>query len=293
MELHQLKTFVAVARGGSITRAAELVHLSQPAVSAHVKAIEDALGLSLFERTSRGMSLTPEGQRLLVKAEQALAAHQELLDEAARTKQRLVGKLRLGAGSHCSPEVVGRLLTTLSERFPDVEIALRHGSSAEILASVRDGTLDAGFYNESGEPDPVLATVEVSQFQIFVVAAPGLVDRSQALDWRALAALPWIYPSASACCNRAAEGLFGTQRFRPSRIISVDRQVLTRTLIASGLGVGLLHADAAHDAQRSGELELLHDTGARVRVLFAHLASRAGDPVLSAAASIIPAATRP
>src|SRR5207237_3000722 len=95
MDIYQLKTFVAVAREGSITRASEVLHLSQPAVSAHIKAIEDALGLALFERTPRGMSLTHDGQRLLAKAEQALAVHQELMDEATRIKGHLTGTLRL------------------------------------------------------------------------------------------------------------------------------------------------------------------------------------------------------
>ncbi len=65
MDLHQLKTFVTVAREGSITRASELLHLSQPAVSAHIKAIEDAFDLKLFDRKARGMTLTADGQRLL------------------------------------------------------------------------------------------------------------------------------------------------------------------------------------------------------------------------------------
>lgn len=125
MDLHQLKTFVAVAREGSITRASGLLHLSQPAVSAHIKAMEDTLGLSLFERTPRGMSLTPDGQRLLAKAEQTLAAHQELMAEATRTKGELTGKLRLGAGSNSNHEAIGRLLTVLAERCPGVEVAGR------------------------------------------------------------------------------------------------------------------------------------------------------------------------
>jgi len=100
MEIYQLRTFVVVAREGSITRAAERLHLSQPAVSAHIKAIEDALALSLFGRTARGMSLTHEGQRLLAKAEQTLAVHQELIDEATRIKGHLAGQFRLGEGSN-------------------------------------------------------------------------------------------------------------------------------------------------------------------------------------------------
>lgn len=284
MDLHQLKTFVTVARERSITRASEQLHLSQPAVSAHIKALEDALGLALFERTSRGMSLTADGERLLAKAEQTLAAHRELLDEATRLKGRLVGKLRLGAGSNSSHEAIGRFLTALAERCPEVEVALRHGTSVDILGGIRGGSLDAGFYNEAGEPDGDLAVVEVARFRIHVVAPPGL---GSAADWRALADQAWIYPAASACCGRTAEGLFKAHHFRPRRIISVDREELTRTLVAGGIGVGLLHEDTSRVAQAEGEVEVVHECPGWVRVLFAHLATRAHDPLLAAATAII------
>ncbi|MBK9752414.1 MAG: LysR family transcriptional regulator [Nannocystis sp.] len=287
MDIYQLKTLVAVAREGSITRASELLHLSQPAVSAHIKAIEDALGLTLFERTSRGMSLTRDGERLLVKAEQTLAAHRALMDEATRVKGRLVGKLRLGAGSNSNHEAIGRLLTRLAERCPDVEVALKHGNSVDILGGIRNGSLDAGFYNEADEPDPELATIEVSRFKIYLAAAPGLVVASEALDWPALADLPWVYPTSSACCGRAAEDLFELHQIRPRRIVSVDREDVTRALIAGGIGVGLLHAGTAKAAQARGEVELLCESRRLVRVLFAQLASRASDPVLAAATEIL------
>lgn len=287
MDLYQLRTLVAVARERSITRAAELLHLSQPAVSAHIKAIEDTLGLTLFDRTSRGMILTRDGERLLPRAEQTLAAHRALMDEAARTRGRLAGQLRLGAGSNSNNEAVGRLLTVLSERCPDVEVALKHGTSLEVLQGLRNGTLDAGFYNEPGEPDPDLTTVEVSRFAIHVVAPPGLVAARDPLNWPALAELPWIYPTTSACCGRAAEELFRVHQFRPRRILSVDREDVTRTLITSRVGVGLLHTDTAHAAQRRGELELLFVAPTPVRVLFAHLSSRAADPLLAEASAIL------
>jgi DNA-binding transcriptional LysR family regulator len=293
MDLYQLKTFVAVAREGSITRAAEVVHLSQPAVSAHVKEIEDALGLPLFDRTSRGMSLTADGRRLLARAEQTLAAHRALMEEAARSKEALTGTLRLGVGSNTNHEAIGRLLTTMSERFPRVEVTLRHARSVEVLAGLRNDTFDAGVYNEGGEPERDLATIEVSRFKVFLAAAKGMWDPSKPLDWNALADAAWIYPPAAACCGRAAEGLFQAHRIRPARVVSVDTQAMIRTLVASGLGVGLLHADAAEEACRADEVGLLCEAAAPVRVLFAQLASRTQDPVLSAAATILRAATHP
>ncbi len=287
MDLHQLKTFVVVAREGSITRASELLHLSQPAVSAHIKAIEEGLDVVLFERTARGMSLTADGKRLLAKAEQTLGAHQELVDEASRLKGRLAGTLRIGAGSNSNHEAVGRLLTSLAEHCPDVEVALEHGASREILAGLRDVRLDAGFYNEAGDADPDLAVIEVARFTTYLAAPPGLIT---SLDWNALAAQPWIYPTASACCGHTAEALFAMHRIRPKRIISVDREAVTRTLISGGLGVGLLHAETAREAKRRGEVELLFEAPTVTRVLFASLASRARDPVIEAAASIMRAA---
>lgn len=287
MDLHQLKTFITVAREGSVTRASALLHLSQPAVSAHIKAMEETLDLVLFERTPRGMSLTRDGQRLLAKAEQTLSAHQALMAEASRGKDELTGKLRLGAGSNSNHEAIGRLLTALAARFPGVEVALKHRSSQEVLSGIRSGALDAGFYNEPGEPEPDLATVEVTRFAIHLVAAPGVVAASSPFDWRAVAELPWIYPTESACCSRTAERLFASHRFQPKRIIGADRQEVTRTLVASGIGVGLLHADTAADAHRRGEVELLYEAETRVRVLFAYLASRAEDPLLVVASSII------
>jgi DNA-binding transcriptional LysR family regulator len=287
MDIYQLESFVAVAREGSIKRASELVHLSQPAVSAHIKAIEVALGLTLFERTSRGMSLTPEGGRLLAKAEQTLAAFRELMGEATRLKGHLTGKLRLGAGSSSNLAALGRLLRIFAERWPEVAVTVKHGASIETLAAIRNGSLDAGFYNEPGEPGDDLATAEITRFGIYVAARPGLIAITDPVDWKALAEVPWIYPAESACCGQTAEALFKAQKIRPERIISVDREAVTRTLIAEGTGVGLLHADGARDAEVRGEVELLFEAASSVRVLFAHLASRGADPLLREALAIV------
>jgi len=285
MEIHQLKTFVAVAREGTITRASERLHLSQPAVSAHIKSLEDALGLSLFERTPRGMSLTSEGRRLLVKVEQMLGAHQQMLEEASRIKGSVSGTLRIGACGSLSNEAIGYLLTSVAARYPDVELILKHGTSQEILAGVQSGHLDAGYYNEANDPDGELAILEVSRFKVYVAASPGLV--ATPLDWGALSELAWIYPTSSACCALAAESLFQAQQFRPQRVISVDRESLTQTLIASGVGIGLLHESTAERARALGEVELLTESPKKVRVLFGHLRSRGGEPLLEALDSIV------
>lgn len=287
MEIHQLRTFVAVAREGSITRASERLYLSQPAVSAHIKAIEETLGLSLFARTPKGMRLTEAGAQLLTKAEQTLEAHRQVFNEAARLKGRLGGRLRLGIGGDAAAPALGRLLTALSDRHPDVETVLTHAPSRDVLEGLRTGRLDAGFYNEAGHPGNDLAVLEVGHFAIHLAAPAGLVRTDRPLDWTALAELPWISPTAGTCCGRAAETLFEQHNIRPKRILDVDRESVTGTLIAGGVGIGLLHADTAERAVASGAVDILCEAEDHVRVLFVHLAERAEEPMLVAARAIL------
>lgn len=288
MEIHQLKTLVTVAREGSITRAAERLYLSQPAVSAHIKAIEETLGLTLFERTHKGMSLTNDGQRLLVKAEQILSVHREFIEEAASIKGRVSGKLHIGAGGNASTEILSQLLIRLSEHFPEVEVVVhQYGTSIDIQKGIRDARLDAGFYSEVGETDATFMAIEVSRFGIFLAAPVGLVPISQSLDWSELVKLPWICPTSSTCCGRAAERLFQEHGIQPKQIISIDNESVTQTLVAGGAGIGLLHASSAKDTLSDGEVELLCEVQSTVRVLFAHLSSRNRDPLLKAVSSLL------
>src|SRR5882672_107397 len=96
MELYQLKTFVAIAQEGSLTRAAERVFTSAPAVSAQLRALEDELGVKLFERTTRGMALTPAGSGLLDEAERTLASAMRIRSAADQIRGAAQGAVRFG-----------------------------------------------------------------------------------------------------------------------------------------------------------------------------------------------------
>ncbi|MDO8356448.1 MAG: LysR family transcriptional regulator [Nitrospirota bacterium] len=287
MEIYQLRTFVTVAREGSITRASELLFLSQPAVSAHIKAMEDELGLILFERTPRGMSLSGNGAKLLAKAEQMIVMQRDFIDEARRIKGRVSGKIRLGSNRSTSAQVLGKLLTRLSETCPEMEVALEYGRSAEIVRAIRSGTLDAGFYTDDGNPDAELETIEVDRFGVFLAVPRGWIDDVVRPDWQKLARMPWICPASNTCCGRAAESLFERNGFRPQKLVSVDQENVTRTLIAGGVGVGLLHAETAREAEAKGEVVLLGGVQQEVRVLFANLCGRAHDPLIGAVSAAV------
>src|SRR5262245_24673733 len=118
MELYQLRTFIAVAEEGHLTRAAEKLFTSQPAVSTHIRALEDELGVQLFERSSKGMSLTPNGTALMEHARRIVDAARNFKTQAESLKEEVSGELVFGLNN--GPEILRLLplLRLLTDRHP-------------------------------------------------------------------------------------------------------------------------------------------------------------------------------
>src|SRR5258705_2375805 len=129
MELYQLRSFAAVAELGHLTRAAEKLHISQPALSAQIKALEDELGVALFDRTPSGMVLTAAGQTLLPEASKVVMAARALSSHAKAFAGEVAGRATVGTLSDPEFLRLGGFFAQALERDPLVEIELRHAVS--------------------------------------------------------------------------------------------------------------------------------------------------------------------
>ncbi|MEW6148840.1 MAG: LysR substrate-binding domain-containing protein [Bradyrhizobium sp.] len=144
MELSDLQTFAAVARVGGITRAAEALNTVQSNVTQRVKALEAEIGTALFERHSRGMTLTGAGRRLLPYAlKMAALAREAVL--AARDDGEPSGPLSIGSMETTAAVRLPPLLADFHRRCPAVRLSLRTAPTADLVADVLDGTLDGAF----------------------------------------------------------------------------------------------------------------------------------------------------
>lgn len=144
MELSDIQTFAAVARTGGITRAAEELNTVQSNVTQRVKALEAEIGTPLFERHSRGMTLTGAGKRLLPYAQRMAALSREAV-LAARDDGEPKGPLAIGSMETTAAVRLPPLLADFHRRFPSVRLSLRTATTADLVASVLDGTLDGAF----------------------------------------------------------------------------------------------------------------------------------------------------
>jgi len=143
MNLRDLSYVVAVAELGHFGRAAEQCHVSQPALSGQIRKLEDHLGVSLFERTKRRVSLTPAGEEVVDKARQVLQLVSQIEDSARSQSDPLSGELRLGLIPTIAPYLTPSLLPALHHHLPKVDLSLREDMTYVLEQALLDGKVDA------------------------------------------------------------------------------------------------------------------------------------------------------
>ena len=154
MELRQLEYFAAVARHRHFTRAAEALYVTQPALSQQIRRLEAELGLALLRRTSRGVELTDAGADLLVHAERVLAEVAAARADMDRHTGVTRGVVRVAATAADAPRLP-EALADFHGDHPDIQIGLRQGSAAEVVALVQAGAVDVGVLALTEEPGGV------------------------------------------------------------------------------------------------------------------------------------------
>jgi DNA-binding transcriptional LysR family regulator len=286
LEFNRLRSFAAVAEAGHLTRAAEKLHISQPALSAQIKALEDELDLPLFERTPVGMALTPAGRRLLAHAEKVLSAAQVLQAEARALKGEVAGKATVGSLS--DPEFIrlGDFMSAALDRYPLLEIEFKHEITGIALAEVREGTLDGSFYYGDLHGSSV-AGVALREIGYRVAAPAQWRDRLARADWPDIAAEAWIMPPEVSTHRQLAGTLFGAHGVEPVRLIGADHEAVVSSLVASGLGMALIRDEVAQRMEAAGEICLWRDARVATTLWFIYLQSREQDPVVRALLDVI------
>jgi len=286
MELYQLRGFAAVAEIGHLTRAAERLHLSQPALTAQIKALEDELGVQLFERGRAGMSLTAAGKRLLPEATKVLADAASLHGKARAMEGEVAGHVRVGTLSDPKFIRLADFLAQATARFPLVEIELRHEVSGAAFEKVRDGALDASFYY-GDLAHPAVGTVALREIA-YRVAAPA-AWRSKVLhaSWADIAALPWLMAPSISTHRVLATRLFAERGSAPATLMEADNEAVIRSLVASGLGIALVREDLAQEGEAAGELVVLPETRLPTTLQFIYASDKREEPEMRALLDVI------
>ena len=240
VELRHLVSFEAVARCGGFTRAAQDLHIAQPAVSGHIKRLERELGVQLLHR-SRGAQLSAAGEVLLPFVREALADLEEGRRQVRAFRAVQSGHVAIGATPVTGGLDLVQLLAGFRNRYPGVSVALRVGLIAPLLQDLRAGTLDVVIGPLEQDVDG-LRRYELVPEHLVLITAPG--DRRRVRSLRDVADDPFICLPADSGLRRllddgaAAAGAAVTVSFETHSPGSI------RELVSAGLGSALVAASA-------------------------------------------------
>ena len=280
----QLRVFVEVARLGSVTRAAEALHLTPPAVSMQIRELESQAGLPLFDREGRRISLSTAGEYFIVHARRMLGALDDARNEMARFRHLEHGLLTIGMVS-TAKYFVPLLLARFRQDHQGVEVKLRvAGNREQLVAMLRAGDVDLAVM---GRPPKELATRSeaFAAHPMVLVGPPGhALLRVGHAPVSALAPYPFIVRELGSGTRNAMQQFFAEQHFTPSITMEISSNETIKQAVIAGLGLSFLSLHTLGLELRSGLLQLLDVDGTPVMRTWhvVHLQSRLLSPLAEA-----------
>ncbi|GAA5180070.1 LysR substrate-binding domain-containing protein [Rugosimonospora acidiphila] len=246
MELRQLVYFEAVVRHAGFSRAAERLHVAQPAVSAQIRRLEAELGTPLLERTTRRVTLTHAGQLFLARARTVLAEIEHAradLDELASVMR---GHLRVGATQGLASLDLPGLLAQFHRRYPGVTLALRTGLIDQLLKELDCGELDVVLGPIHADLAPGFVAEPLVTEEIVLITPPGWsLPGGPAASLEQVRDEPFVCLSAGSGLHTILLAAAADAGFEPRVQFETYSPASIRELVSAGLGVALLSASNA------------------------------------------------
>ena len=295
-----LRCFITIAREGSVSRAATLLHLTQPAVSLQLKGLEESVGLPLFNRTHGGFTLTEAGAALLPLAHKSVSASSEFRTMADSLREQLRGTLRVG--TILEPEFIriGPFVRGLTSSQQKTEVFLRHGMSDDVLTQIGKGELDVGYYIDAAPQashasqertigDGKFQLAPLMRYDYRVIAPLAWSDKVLGKGWADLADLPWLATPIHSAHRRLTDDIFRTLGALPKRVAFTDQEEAVIDFVESGICLGLARDGILDRITRKRDFVIADKVTLTCDLSFACLASRRHEDMIAHAFSAMQA----
>jgi DNA-binding transcriptional LysR family regulator len=279
VDLTHLRTFVAVTRERSLTRAAEYLRISQPAASAHIRALEEQFHVQLFNRTGRGLDLTPVGRTLLPRAEELLSLALDFSSTFTKLAEGVGGPVYIGSNADPGLSRVGPFIGELRNRLPLIEPHVRLQSAHATRQELRDGELDFGFL--AGAPaDDNLVYKELATIVFRVTGPMQWRERILQADRSELAKMPWIITPPGNANSDMMRELFQEHGLEPRVVAEANNDLLIRSLICQGIGLSLVRNDYATQAEAEGTMSISPAFSVKTALMFSYARARKDEALI-------------
>jgi DNA-binding transcriptional LysR family regulator len=276
----QLRVFTEVARQGSMIRAAATLHLTPPAVSMQIKEVESQVGLSLFDRHGRQVSLSTAGEYFLVHAKRLLANLKEADSAMARFKRLEHGLLTIGIVS-TAKYFVPQLLARFHEEHPGVDVRLRAvGNREQLVALMQSGEVDLSVMGRPPKEIATRAEAFAAHPLVFVCPPRHPLLNVGRPPVSALEGIPFIVREQGSGTRTAMEAFFVEHRFEPRITMEMSSNETIKQAVMAGMGLSFLSLHTIGLEVRSGLMQVLDVEGTPLMRMWnvVHLQSRVLSP---------------
>jgi LysR family transcriptional regulator, transcriptional activator of nhaA len=257
LNYHHLLYFWAVAKEGGLRQASEVLHVSQPSISAQIKQLEESLGTRLFTRAARRLALTDIGQTVLEYAEEIFSLGRELLTAVRQEPGQRPIRFYVGVADSVPKIIVRQHLAPVFALHRPVSVVCREGSLEELIAQLAGHKLDVVLADEPSTSVLRVRTFNqrVSNSNIVLCAAAPLAQRLAKNFPTSLDGAPAVLPVSEMALRRQLEQWLGAHRISPKIVAEVEDTALLTDLGAQGLGFVPIYSAVLDEIERSSCLQ--------------------------------------
>jgi LysR family transcriptional regulator, carnitine catabolism transcriptional activator len=253
VSVRQMQAFVAIGRLGSFTRAAAVLHMTQPALSARIREVEEALSIRLFDRNTRSVRLTRAGEDLLPIVEQLVADFDAVLERARDVARGGTGRIALAALPSICSGPLPRVLATFRARHPRIAVTLRDALADRVLQLVRSREVDLAITSGGGADRELEFTPLTTDRIVAVLPARHPLARATRLEVAALIDHPLILMDRDSSVRHIVDATYAAFGRMPAPTFEVTYMSTAVALVRAGLGVTLLPS-SAHEVASARDL---------------------------------------
>lgn len=255
MDLKQLRAFLTVAETGNVTRAADMLHLVQPAVSRQIRLLEEDVGTPLFERERHGMALTEAGQALVGYARRALLElDRARMELSGRNAGSVSGLVTLGLLPSTVDLLSSALVSALAAAYPEIRVRIAVGYAGTLMQWLASGEVDAALLY-GAERSAEIQTTALIEEALWVIGPPGSgLDARQPVTLAALAGHRMVLPSAPHGIRTLVEHACALAKVTLQISAETNALSVQRSLVLGGHGLTILPPIAVAEDLQAGKL---------------------------------------
>lgn len=251
-----LKTFITLAEMKNFTKASEVLHISQPSVSLHIKNLEKEFQTELFIRSPKHVQITPTGSILYQRAKQIVSLYEQTKEDILAHHQSVQGELRIGASFTIGEYILPAFLSKLQTDFPKLELKVTIGNTVEVVQNVREFQVDIGLI-EGQTNDKELSIHPFMQDELFIISSPSYPGFKSVMTLKDLQNHAWITREEGSGTGEYVNHVIRSNGLKVKSLLTISSNQGIKESVMQGMGISLLSGSVIEREVKHGDLSIV------------------------------------